>query len=664
MSPAQRSQPLPFTDAVVVIRSGDVDDDEQGNFGTGFIIDRDDRFTYILTCAHVVADTATDGRVRINGHQGVIEVSGQDQGIDLAVLKVKAFQATLPIPLANLGEQGREIQVLGYYGFDNKGELARRSIDGKLDKGFEVVTDQGKGLAKAWDLLIKDKDALEAGYSGAPVIDLTTGCAVGVVTHRIKQGEAGHALNIDGLTRIWPRGHELLAPPAVPALHPGQSVALRQFLGLLSGFPKMAITSSLGVALITVVFRFLGAFEFLELQFYDHALTTRPPEPLSDRIVIVETTAEDYDAQSENNEERTLTESISDDALLETIHLLRGYGASVIAIDMYLASDSQPWSNVILTPEDIGAEITALELFQSLPEIYSVCGQLATGYPDIPTPYPEAIPLSRVGISNFQIDVDGVLRRHLIKHTLTDQEATLRCRSELALSILVAFRYLERERPSLTPLTYAETLNSATQDNLNIGDVAINRINTFDYGGYYDIDPRGFQLLLKYRSPENKELRNSFPRFSIQDVRQIDLSSVFENKIVLIGFTDNSRANDRFLTPYGETLGVTLQAHMIDQIVSTILDERRLIWVWPGWQESVWIVIWALLGGLGGYYLKRPRLVGIFMLAGSGGIYLAALLTMWMLSGWIPMAPALMAFAGANVWVVYQQRHNLLFKSS
>jgi CHASE2 domain-containing sensor protein len=106
----------------------------------------------------------------------------------------------------------------------------------------------------------------------------------------------------------------------------------------------------------------------------------------------------------------------------------------------------------------------------------------------------------------------------------------------------------------------------------------------------------------------------------------------FENKIVLIGFTDNSRANDRFLTPYGETLGVTLQAHMIDQIVSTVLDERRLIWVWPSWQESIWVMIWALVGGLGGYYLKQPKFVGIFILVGSGGIYLAALLTMWMLS--------------------------------
>jgi CHASE2 domain-containing sensor protein len=662
MSSAPRSQPLYFTDAIVVISSCDVDDDEQGNFGTGFIIDHDDKFTYVLTCAHVVADTVTDGQVQVNGYQGVVEVSGQAQGIDLAVLKVAAFQDTSPISLATLGDRGVKIQILGYYGLDDEGKQARRPIDGKLDKAFEVVTAQGQGVAKAWDLLIEDKDPLKAGYSGAPVIDLATGCAVGVVTHRIRQGEEGHALSIDGLTQIWPRGHALLTASVPSAPDSERLSASRKLLTPLSALPKAAITSSAIAAFVTVVLRFFGAFEFLELQFYDHALTTRPPEPISDRIVIVETTAEDYDAQSENNEERTLTESISDDALLETIHRLREYGASVIAIDMYLAADSQPWSNVILASEDTEAEITALELFQSLPEIYGVCGQLATGYPDIPTPYQEAVPLSRVGISNFQIDVDGVLRRHLIKHTLTDQEATLRCRSELALSILVAFRYLEVERPSLTPLTYAEALNSVTQNNLSIGDVIVNRINSFDYGGYYDIDPRGFQLLLKYRSPEEGELRDAFPRFSIQDVRQMDLSSAFENKIVLIGFTDNSRANDRFLTPYGETLGVTLQAHMIDQIVSTVLDERRLIWVWPSWQESIWVMIWALVGGLGGYYLKQPKFVGIFILVGSGGIYLAALLTMWMLSGWIPMAPALMAFAGANVWVIYQQRHNLLIK--
>lgn len=665
MSPASRLRHSSFMDSIVVISSFDDDYDERPSFGTGFIIDHDDQFTYVLTCAHVVADTATDGQVKINGCQGVVVASGQDQKIDLAVLKVAAFHDMPSISLENSGAQGKEVQISGYYDFDNKGELARRSLNGKLDKAFEVVTNQDQRSAKAWDLLIEDKDPLRAGYSGAPLIDLTTGRAVGVVTHRLKQGEEGHALDIDGLPRIWPRGHELVATPDHISPSPQWSGAHQRLPALLSAFPRVAISSSAVATLITVILRFFGAFEFLELQFYDHALTTRPPEPISDRIVIVETTTEDYDAQFENNEERTLTENISNSALLEAIYLLQEYEARVIVVDMYLPPNKQPWLDIILTPADslvdIETSTTALELVQSFPDIYGVCGQPAEGYQDIPPPFQEAIPPSKVGFSNFSHDAGGLIRRHVIKEALLPQAAaTWSCRSDLSLSILVALKYLEIENQSATPLSYEEVL-SLDNYALIIGDRAIKGIDSFNYGGYYEINVNGFQVLLNYRNPESGDLRDAFPHYSIQKLRQGDFSAEdFKDKVVLIGFTDNSRANDNFWTPYGEVFGVTLHAHMIDQVISAVLDDRPLIWAWSDWVENLWIGTWALAGGLGGWYLKRPNLGGVFLLVGSAGIYLSALITMWIFSGWLPMAPALIAFVGANIWGAYRQQRTLL----
>lgn len=80
--------------------------------------------------------------------------------------------------------------------------------------------------------------------------------------------------------------------------------------------------------------------------------------------------------------------------------------------------------------------------------------------------------------------------------------------------------------------------------------------------------------------------------------------NAIRDRIVLIGTTARS-FGDYWQTPYShgrgdalETAGVFLQAQMISQLLSAVLDGRPLIQTWPDWAEMLWIVTWASVGGI------------------------------------------------------------------
>ena len=645
-----------FPTAVIVIKSCEQDNEA---FGTGFIIDRNESYVYVLTCAHVFEDTKKNNQVLVNNCRADLVVSGQSQGIDLAVLRVEDeyLKDKLPIPLANIGQEERQFETLGYYDYDTEGKIARRKLSGKLLKHFQVNTNDNQNFVDAWDLLIQDRDRLELGYSGAPVVDTETGYAVGVVSHRIKKGEEGHAISINGLSQIWPHSTELIRNPLDKGKKTAPKSSVSRFGKIHKALPYQAITSSFTVTLSIVVLRFFGAFEFLELQAYDRILTaSRVAEKPSTRIVTIEADRADVEAQRAANEPHTLTENISDTALLETISKLKDYGAKIIGIDLYLPPNEKDWT-----------EATA-KLFQATPELYGVCAQPHIEGEAIPSPASAIIPNARVGFSNFIQDRDRSLRRQLVRNQLTDEQAGSTCKSELSFNVLIALRYLGISDGKSQPLEdYQNLLTPAPDSNLKVRETLIKRISTYGYGGYHNLEAEGFQLLLNYREPKDHDLRKAFPHFSIQDVRKGSINpEVFKDKIVLIGLTAESYARDEFSTPYGNVFGVTLQAHMIDQILSAVLDGRAMIWVWSGWGEFLWILAWGLLGGLLACYCKRLIILGLLLLIGVGSLYITCMLTMTVASGWIPLVPPLFSFIFTNGIVVYTQSkiHPLVFLKS
>ena len=177
--------------------------------GTGFAFYREQNYTYLLTCAHVVDDVGGEENVRVNNNNDIpVEVVaiGNVWGFDLAVLKVKDI---LSIPLLQLmilsdeEECNYQINIPGHYLYTHK-IPEFKLITGILSPRSKVIQFQEKVVV--WELKI-EKGKLQGGYSGAPVVDLETGFVVAVTTHMEGQseweGKVGRAISIEALAKIW-----------------------------------------------------------------------------------------------------------------------------------------------------------------------------------------------------------------------------------------------------------------------------------------------------------------------------------------------------------------------------------------------------------------------------------------------------------------------------
>lgn len=76
-----------------------------------------------------------------------------------------------------------------------------------------------------------------------------------------------------------------------------------------------------------------------------------------------------------------------------------------------------------------------------------------------------------------------------------------------------------------------------------------------------------------------------------------------KDRIVLIGTTDPSFNDHRWRTTSGRgqgsvrsLTGLEIQAHMVSQLLSSVLDRRPLIWWLPKPLEILWIGLWSLVG--------------------------------------------------------------------
>lgn len=418
--------------------------------------------------------------------------------------------------------------------------------------------------------------------------------------------------------------------------------------------PILVLTSGLAVASLVSVARFLGAFERLELMAYDHVLTARPAEPVSDRIIVLEANRAVVDAERPK-EPKNLAETLSDATLTAAIQKLQDYGPSVIGLDWYLPADLSQWS------------ASVLPVFQSSglvgqSTIYGLCLQPYQGRTGeenaVPAPHPQAIPSERVGFSNFAPDGDTVLRRHLVSNGLGDTVTAPPCPSTQAFSTLIALRYLETNHPDLGPFTPPDLATlPASRRQLTLGPTTLEGPYTYIYGGYQNLDPAAFEIMINYREPPGNDLRAAFTHKSLYDLLENRLDpAAFQGKVVLLGLTDDTRISDRFLTPYGDELGVTLQAHMVDHLISLALGERRQIWVLTRGGELAWILLWSLLGGwLGLVGRHRPGWLVGSLVAGLLGIYLASRLAMGIVALWLPMVPTMVAFVLVQGTVVYTE---------
>lgn len=390
---------------------------------------------------------------------------------------------------------------------------------------------------------------------------------------------------------------------------------------LLFQLGRPVLLSSLLITSSILAVRHLGALERLELAVYDQLVSLRPDEELDSRLLIVGVTERDIQNLGEW--------PLRDRTVAQLIARLQQYSPRVISLDIM---------------RDVAIEPGREQLLQELAtaeNIIAVCK--ASDVDSIGVPPPPGLGYHFIGFSDLAIDPGGVLRRTLMwmdppipaggisensQHLCSGPDTVI------SLSLQTAFQYLASEQ------IYPELTDTGE---LRLGDRIFPALPK-RFGGYQVADTSGYQLMLNYQARQQ-----SAPTVSLADVMdgQID-PALIRDRIVLIGYL-TPQAGDDFYTPYSQSQndgqkmsGVEIHAQAISQILGAVLEGRPLIWVWSPPVEAIWILLWAITGGLLAWYIRRPWRLSLAVLgtaAGLSGFCFLSLL--W--GGWIPLAPPVLA---------------------
>jgi CHASE2 domain-containing sensor protein len=382
--------------------------------------------------------------------------------------------------------------------------------------------------------------------------------------------------------------------------------------------------TSLAFAGSIVGVRHFGVLQAWELAGFDQLMRLRPAETPDPRLLIVTVTEADVQAQARAKESRQ--GSLSDTSLNKLVEKLDAYQPAVIGLDIihdYPVSKSYPKLSQYLRQNDrfVGA------CKVSDPEINSI------GV----APPPE-LPPERIGFGDLLLDSDQVVRRNYLALTPPPSSP---CAADYGFATQLALTYLIEKQVKF------EFLDDNTW---KIGNLTLSGL-TPGAGGYKKFDALGHQILLNYRAaPTPMDVAT---QVTLGDVLAGKLSAdAVQGRIVLIGTTAES-FKDYSLTPYRTPRGgiqpipgVVLQAQMVSQLLSAVLNNRPLIQIWPAWAEILWISTWSLLGGLLVGVLGRPLYIALGYTIAIP-ILIGLCLESFQTGYWIPVIPSSLALTGS-----------------
>jgi CHASE2 domain-containing sensor protein len=400
-------------------------------------------------------------------------------------------------------------------------------------------------------------------------------------------------------------------PPSI--LHPSRTLP---HAPLASRLPLKSLTylatTSFIVTTLVMVARFLGLWQPFEFWAFDQLMRSRPAETPDDRIVIITIDESDYTFQQEHG--YSLQGSLSNQALAEAFSRLEPYNPRVIGVDIF--------RNGPLLHD------------HSLADSLFICYVQAPDLDASDIPPPTNIPIEQIGFSNIPRDPDRVVRRHLIGMSPSDV-----CNTDKSFSYQVANNYLtqddhaeDRYRPQLSDGLFS------------IGTTSFPALEPHT-GAYHRADMGGYEFLLNYRATNQIA-----SMMSLEDLLtgKLDdqLAELVGDRIVLIGTIARS-FQDYHQTPLGEISGVEIQAHMISQMISAVLDDRPLLRSLPQWGDAFWIFLWTFSAGGVAYILHSRYLYSRYLLMGSIIIIITSLsgiCAVALRSGlWLPLMPTAIA---------------------
>ena len=385
------------------------------------------------------------------------------------------------------------------------------------------------------------------------------------------------------------------------------------------------IFSSLAIASLVMGVRWFGLLQPLELYAYDRLIQLRSGEAKPDpRLLVVTIDNSDIKYQEQEKlKDKSVLQSLSDRTLDKLLDELEKLNPTNIGLDIYRPDGFEPF---------------VANRLQNSHNFFAICKTNYMQDPGISPP--QNLPSQYWGFSDVFLDKDEVLRRHPLTMTpaLTDA-----CNTNYSLSFLLALDYLFKRKNINPKLTSEGKLprDLLVFERKNSHDVVFHKLKNHS-SGYQKIDDRGFQILLNYRYYSSFE--EATYNISLQQILTSGISPLLKDKlqqpIILIGTTARGENYDDFFnTPYGRGIpGVFLQAQMVSQILSKVLDERPLLWWWSNWTEVIWIWGWSIVGGLlaisiaSKSHLLLSIVISLLVIFGICSI-------IFTYGGWIPLIP-------------------------
>jgi adenylate cyclase len=380
----------------------------------------------------------------------------------------------------------------------------------------------------------------------------------------------------------------------------------------------LLVSFFIGAAVFIAVIgiRALGYLEFAELIAYDWCKRAATPYmPLEKRVVLVEIT--DLDIQ--NIGQWPLTDQV----LAVVLEKLAQLKPRAIGLDIYRDLPVPPGTESFERTMEAHPNIIATMKFgaKTVAEI---------------SPPPVVRYTDRYGFNDVLVDPGGIVRRGIM--FLGDGDNVF-----YSFSLRLALLYLQHEGILPQP-------DPARPELLRLGKVTIERFLSND-GGYRNADDRGYQFLIDYGS------RTAFPSFTLADLLEGKIESdIVQDGIVILG-TRAEGVKDFFFTPFSkghstsqQVTGGAIHASMISQFLSSALDGRAPMSVMAEWKESVWILIWSLIGILPGLLVRSPLK---FIAVGLSGILALPLAVYALFLGhiWAPLVPPTLSWLASGAVV-------------
>ncbi|NEZ64657.1 CHASE2 domain-containing protein [Leptolyngbyaceae cyanobacterium CCMR0082] len=383
------------------------------------------------------------------------------------------------------------------------------------------------------------------------------------------------------------------------------------------------------VAVIIILLRTLGLMQTLELKAFDYLIHIRPEiTEIEDRVLVVSV---DESAIVDQQKRGIKGQgSLSDTALLSLLDHM-GSLPRTIGLDIY---------------HDYNFSLAVKDYIQKHQNFYAVC---RIGYQKMDRSEedateiapPENLEKSKLGFSNFPLDPDKVIRRQFLGKSKGET-----CQTDQSFSLRIALDYLSTEM--------GESFVVDKEENeFKIQNVVFKRIRK-DSGGYNfpsRKEATGYQILIQHRKRELEKV----DYLRLMSRHETELKDLVKDKVVIIGVDDGK--SDLHRSSYDSdksTPGVELHGHMIDGIISTVMEPDKITpfrW-WPELIENVWIIFWSLLSAVLIHIFKYKRLKLIALLCCLASIYACGYYAI-IDNIWIPLVPVLLSSVCSSLIVYY-----------